>query len=587
MNKSRHAITDIEFLSRPKIEPRNQIIYLYQKFSGVLRFKVRDRIIEFAKRIGCMPCGPPSTLQNALCSPSLFEEPPFFISDLRDIKQRRRGKDDIDVSMQLIADGLCNNRALLMVSSAEGVSALDSWRDAIGACTYIEEPLITPEYLSVALRYLTKMSDLGDFTQLAGPRRIAFIQKFDEFVRERPRTLAELQHRFDQIALYYYDSPSAPRITGLQKSVWAHRSPLAARLGNFVNSRDESTLGRLLRLVDRWRWQKKIGIINLKDRFYAATIAILSDRNFARAGTSGESLNSSEVAHNFRDRLCWAVLLLSWEKDVVEDNFIAALHRLCRDFLLCQTAAEDGGALCERWGDITLQFATAEDPDSSRLAESRTRLRTLLGERLSMIDPSAQPAWVKDLRLIWASPKVADEGAPRTQVTEEEDRSAAQMRMTELLERHRPKRFEEVLGQDELVSALARRVTTKDHSQHIVLHGPEGSGKLTLARLYAQALQCDEPTPNGSPCHSCAACLAFNPRGGGLNYVEIDAETQGDVEYAYELLQFLIGNLRIADRSAIVVKNADNLCVRAADMLLKTGRAISKGAINQAIRESG
>jgi DNA polymerase III gamma/tau subunit len=142
--------------------------------------------------------------------------------------------------------------------------------------------------------------------------------------------------------------------------------------------------------------------------------------------------------------------------------------------------------------------------------------------------------------------------------------------VTELLERHRPKRFEEVLGQDELVSALARRVTTEDHSRHIVLHGPEGSGKISVARLYAKASQCAEPTQTGSPCQRCEPCRAFGQFGGGFNYREIDAETQGDVEYAYELFHFLIGNLRIADRSAIVVKNADKLSGRVADMLLKT-----------------
>ena len=225
--------------------------------------------------------------------------------------------------------------------------------------------------------------------------------------------------RFDHIALIDYDfdfrSISAPRITGLQKSVTG-RSHAARLIGDFVNSRNEPTLAGLLGLVDRWRWQKEIGIINLKARLYEATIAIFSDRNLARAAPS----DSSNVAR-FRDRLCWAVLLLSWEKDLVEDNFIGALDRLCRHFLLCRTAEEDGGALRERWGDITLQFATAEDPDTSRLAESRTRSRTLLGERLSMIDLSAQPAWVKDLRSIWDSTKEANEGAPRTPVMEEEE----------------------------------------------------------------------------------------------------------------------------------------------------------------------
>jgi hypothetical protein len=159
MNKSGHAITDIEFLSRRTIQPRNQIIYLYQRFSGVLRFKVRDRVKEFAKRIGCMPEGlglkyvfpdgsVVSSLEYALLKTTLFEafeeQPPFIITDLGDIARSPRGKRDIDESLQLIAAGRCRNRALLMVSSAGGVSGLDSWRDAIGACTYIEEPLIKP-----------------------------------------------------------------------------------------------------------------------------------------------------------------------------------------------------------------------------------------------------------------------------------------------------------------------------------------------------------------------------------------------------------------------------------------------------------
>ena len=143
------------------------------------------------------------------------------------------------------------------------------------------------------------------------------------------------------------------------------------------------------------------------------------------------------------------------------------------------------------------------------------------------------------------------------------------MRLRELLEHHRPKSFEEVLGQKELVSTLARRVTTKDHSRHIVLHGPEGSGKLTLARLYAQALQCEEPTPTGSPCQRCEPCLAFDPIGGGYGYLEIDAKKHGNIEHARYLLDFVNG-LNIADRSAIVVKNADRLSDYVADILLKT-----------------
>jgi len=137
------------------------------------------------------------------------------------------------------------------------------------------------------------------------------------------------------------------------------------------------------------------------------------------------------------------------------------------------------------------------------------------------------------------------------------------MLMQELLERYRPKRFDEVLGQNKLVSTLARRVITKDH-RHIVLHGPEGSGKMTVARLYAQALQCVEPTQTGSPCQSCSPCKAFD-----FDYLEIDAKIHGYTKHARYLLNRLRG-LMFSDRSTIVVRNADRLSDFAADVLLKT-----------------
>ena len=159
-----------------------------------------------------------------------------------------------------------------------------------------------------------KSSELGDFTQLARRERKVFNQKFKDFVSERPRTLAELKHYFDHIALYCFDYEtgglSTPQLTALENSASTGGSPLPTRLGKFIDSKDDFTLGQLLILMDGLRWQKKIGIVNLKVRLYAATIAILSDRNLSRA-TRDERLNGSDVARNLRDRLCWALLLLS------------------------------------------------------------------------------------------------------------------------------------------------------------------------------------------------------------------------------------------------------------------------------------
>ncbi|HEY8097875.1 MAG TPA: hypothetical protein VIE65_17600, partial [Methylobacter sp.] len=86
MNKSRNATTDIKFLCTPRIEPRNQIIYLYQKVSGVLRFKVRDCVREFAKRKEWMPISPAGTLRGALSSQSVFDKLPFIEADCRTVR---------------------------------------------------------------------------------------------------------------------------------------------------------------------------------------------------------------------------------------------------------------------------------------------------------------------------------------------------------------------------------------------------------------------------------------------------------------------------------------------------------------------
>ena len=69
-------------------------------------------------------------------------------------------------------------------------------------------------------------------------------------------------------------------------------------------------------------------------------------------------------------------------------------------------------------------------------------------------------------------------------------------------------------------------------------------------------------------CQRCEPCRLFGP---GLNYLEIDAKIYGNIECARELQHYLRGHLGalVAERSAIVVTNADRLSNSAADILLK------------------
>lgn len=74
-------------------------------------------------------------------------------------------------------------------------------------------------------------------------------------------------------------------------------------------------------------------------------------------------------------------------------------------------------------------------------------------------------------------------------------------------DKYRPQTFAEVFGQDSAVTCLSGLITRGQIGRHILLHGAVGSGKTTLAKIYARALNCAAPEADGSPCRDrCAAC---------------------------------------------------------------------------------
>ena len=72
--------------------------------------------------------------------------------------------------------------------------------------------------------------------------------------------------------------------------------------------------------------------------------------------------------------------------------------------------------------------------------------------------------------------------------------------------KYRPKSFSDVKGQERPVRFLSNIVLRKARPRSVLLHGSVGSGKTTLARIYAKAINCVTPLADGSPCESCLAC---------------------------------------------------------------------------------
>ncbi|RQH09474.1 AAA family ATPase [Bradyrhizobium sp. RP6] len=95
--------------------------------------------------------------------------------------------------------------------------------------------------------------------------------------------------------------------------------------------------------------------------------------------------------------------------------------------------------------------------------------------------------------------------------------------MESLAIRHRPKGFERVAGQGHAVEFLSQLIIEGQICRNILLYGAIGSGKTTLARIYAKALTCEQqPFPGGSPCLDCKSCRDIGA-GEATNFHELDA----------------------------------------------------------------
>jgi len=102
--------------------------------------------------------------------------------------------------------------------------------------------------------------------------------------------------------------------------------------------------------------------------------------------------------------------------------------------------------------------------------------------------------------------------------------------------KYRPLSFDAVVGQAALTTTLKNAVKSGKLAHAYLFCGPRGVGKTTCARIFAKAINCQNPTAEGEACNECESCKSFNEQR-SLNIFELDAASNNSVEHIKTLME--------------------------------------------------
>jgi DNA polymerase-3 subunit gamma/tau len=136
--------------------------------------------------------------------------------------------------------------------------------------------------------------------------------------------------------------------------------------------------------------------------------------------------------------------------------------------------------------------------------------------------------------------------------------------------KYRPQRFSEFIGQEYIIKTITNALSLGMISHAYLFSGPRGSGKTTLARLLAKAINCqNRKEKEFEPCNECFSCKEIN-EGRAIDIVEIDAASHRGIDEIRELKEGIKFSPTSAKYKVFIIDEAHQLTKEAANALLKT-----------------